>query len=513
MLRVWLTHAPHGRACSHELPHAPSVNKMSGRVQDILTRFAGCSLSEQLHLLRVLPSLVSVDFISHLPSLAVVKILTLLSVEEVTICLRVSRSWYESISHCKEYWLRICNSVGLSNARVRDHLPKHAGSTKNVGLSAWNHYRGIRTACSDCRPKVHIVPHVHNEFYPGRGNLIVWKDKTERRKLLSDSFELFGRPFAMTESARVMWAHSCNTKMVLATSDASWGVISTDGGLQFWNDYTIVDLVSERIGEACNKCALVARVKQSSQKMKCTVQLVYLHPGCSTVNVQEYECSIANKFALTESSFLHLESVSLVPSCDCSAPSESSLCYEHYLLVQVGGAILSFVHRHNAERKLEQLHCYSPSNNPTALTSAVFLGNRFRLSEDQCLVAMTSSNRVCVWDLRNQCTICEAVIPIASSRAHSWCCLAIGHLYAVVCNEDSADVAIICVSNGQLLHKFKLARHPMVVSNLFLLEQGWLSSIDIPFPNNFNFAYTRWAVYPNGWSCVITMCDQHNHYC
>ena len=470
------------------MSHAKYRTEMSGKVEEILTKFTSCSLPEQLHLLRILPRLVSVDFISHLPSLAVAKILTLLSVEEVTICLCVSRSWYKTISDCREYWLQVCNSVGLSNAWVGDLLPKYAGSTKNVAVSAWSHYRWIRTACSDYKPKVHVVLYASNNFYTGRGNQIVWNEEIEWHKFSTEGFEPFHRPRIMTGRARVMWAHSCDTKIVLATSDASWGVLYNDGSAQFWNDHTVVNLVSGQIGEACNKCGLVSYVTQSLQKPKFTVKLVYLHPGSSTANIQEHELNIADQFSLTEKSFLHLESASLVSS-DCRALSESSLCYKHSLLIQVGGTILTFAHQHGTEKKLEQLHCYCPSNDPTALTSAVYLGNRFRLSEDQCLAAITSSNRLCVWDLVNQCTTCEAVIPITSCRTYSWRCLAIGHLFALVCNEDSSDVAIVCVLNGRLLQKFKIARRQTTVGKLFPMEQAWLNAIDQPVANNLNFVY------------------------
>ena len=473
---------------SYRTSHARTslrANRMSKRVDDIVTRFGCCSLAEQLHLLRVLPSLVSVDFISLLPSPTVVKILTFLSVEEVTICLRVSRSWYDSISHCKEYWLGVCNSVGLSYTCARDR------STKNVALSAWNHYRGIRRACLDYKPKIHVIPYACNEFYPSRGTQIVRNEGVESFKQSPNSFEMLrGVHYTMARRCLVMWAHRCDTKIVLATNDASWGVIHDDGGTQFWNDNAIVDLALERIGEACNRCGLVACVARSQPKPNFMVRLVCLHPGCSTANVQEYKCTIANQFALAENSFLHLESVSLVSSRNGSAQTESQLCREHYVLLQVGGAILTFVHRYGTERKLQPLHCYCPNNDPTTLTSAVFLGNRFRLSDDQCLVAMTSSNRLCVWDLRNRRTVCETMIPMICSRAHSWRCVAVGHLYALVCTDHSSDVIIVCVSNGRPLHKFKIGKHGKVAGKLFLLEQGWLNSIDLPITNNLNFVYT-----------------------
>lgn len=482
-----------------------AADDSSSRTDLICDLFLQCTHQEQLALIERLPRLITRDFIAYLPTPLTARILSFLALSDVMVCLRVNKTWKQTVEECEPYWLEVCSSVGVT-AEILEK--KRYSALMSYALRAWRHALRVRTMFSSkgYMSTVESKHLVHSEAaraysggraqrrqyetsYAGNGNVLclgkgVGTDALLLHVTLPGTTMYTERGLRVCSGWSITWSFvSKNSKYItFSTSDARWGRLekgSTEAeykSLNFWNDTTPVSIGEVRLA-GCHKCSLITEVNKTAiAENTWSYRTIELDSSKRAVTQTVSEVNLI--IPIRPVNYVHLESIALIPHSGAKSGSQKGKpCQEHFLLLQLGTAI--GVYRLTSTlTEPEQVTLLCPYNDPSTVASVLQLGHKFSISSDFSLISLCTANTLHVWSLSKLDLLSMVTIPVHYGSPFQWRCLAVGRLYSLVHNQ--ARVLVVCTCTRYVIQEFSITSS-LSAQDMYCLcspsEQAWLNTI------------------------------------
>ena len=472
-------------------------------MEEICELFLQCSHSEQLILMKKLPSLIRRDFIGQLPLLALVRVLHHLPTKDIISCLRVCRYWYTTIKSCDIYWRSVCLQCGLSLDVVGEYCRKEKeGNIMNVALRSEIHVSNIKQTLgkSTLVSSINRIPNVsssvrlfsHQDCY-GKVALTASSSRHSRSAIeivahYNEMDELL-ITFPLVQLCRIVCGcHADSESIVYATNLADWGKMHCPSAKnQLWSDDKVVSSCAKIA--ACRKCGLIVEGEpqphaKGEGQVTWKMEFVCLDFRIQSVRrAQRY--AVLKKVTIPENEYSSIQSMALLSA----SLSAEGTCSEHWVLIQLGSGIAVFSfhgHTKNSEpisksdspTGLEHVNTYIPQGH--TLLSLNSLGDTFRLSYDDKLLGLIICDVLYVWDV-----ISFSLLSTTHLRRHigaeQYRCslLAVGNLYSVIHSIDSQYSYLHVLSstvNDKVLLSLSVCKKEEM-GFCAPIRQGWLNHL------------------------------------
>ena len=433
----------------------------TGRVAEIYDLFLQCSHSEQLILIKKLPSLIRRDFIGQLPLLALVRVLHHLPTKDIITCMRVSRDWYTAIKNCDIFWRSVCLQFGLSSAIVSEYcLIEKEGSIMNVALRSEMHISNIKQTLGKCTfvSNMNRIPNVsssvqlysHQDCY-GKVALTASSSRHSRSTIeivahYNEMDELL-ITFPLIQLCRIICGcHADSESIVYATNLADWGKMHCPSAKnQLWSDCKVVSSYAKIA--ACRKCGLIAEAEpqphvKGENLVAWKVEFICLDFRISSVKrVQRY--AVLKEVIIPENDYSSIQLMALLSS----SLSTEGACCEHWLLIQLGGGVAVFsiygdtnifepINKSDSPTDLEHVNTFIPQGH--TLLSLSSLGDTFRLSYNDKLLGLILCDVLYVWDVSSFSLLSTTHLRQHIGAGQYRCSLlAVGNIYSLIHSIDS----------------------------------------------------------------------------
>ena len=484
-----------------------SLDDSSSRVELICQLYLQCTHEDQLALIDLLPRLITRDFIAYLPTPLTARILSFLPLAEVLKCLRVSKTWKQTVEECEPFWLEICSGVGVTADILQK---KRYARLMSYALRAWRHAMRVRRMFSkdgyvltvESKHLVHTEAsrdysggraqrRQYETSYAGFGNVLclgkgVGSDALLLHVNLPGTTMYTERGMRVCSGWKISWSFvSKNSKRItFCTSDARWGQLEKGSSeaeyksLCFWNDTTPVSIGEVRIS-GCAKCSLVVSVdKTAIAENVWSYRAIELDPSKRVV--METKSKVSPIIPIRTPTYVHLESIALLPQPGGKCGSQKGKSHhDHYLLLQLGTAI-SVLRLTSSYTNPEQVALLCPYNDHSTVMSVLQIGHKFSVSTDFTLLSLCTTNDLHVWSLANMDLVSTVTVPVRYGSPYQWRCLAVGHLFSLLHNQSKA--VIVCTHTGHVIQEFcPPARIFTDQQDMYCLhspaEENWLNTI------------------------------------
>ena len=492
-------------ARAHDMDTDYSLDESSSHVDAICNLFLRCTHQDQLALIQLLPHLITRDFIAYLHTPLTARILSFLPLADVLKCLRVSKTWRQTVQECEPFWLDVCSSVGVTSNILQK---KRYGNLMSYTLRAWRHADRVHRMFSSNGYVLTVESKhlIHSEAaraysggraqrrqyetsYAGSGNVLclgkgVGADALLLHVTLPGTTMYTERGLRVCSGWQVTWSFvSKNSKYItFSTSDARWGRLEKGSSeaeyksLCFWNDTTPVSIGEARIA-GCARCSLIVEVdKTAVAENVWSYRAIELDPTKRVVT--QTHSVVSPIIPIRTENYVHLESIALLPHPSSKTGASRGKCHEHHLLLQLGTAIavLRLPPNHTDP---EHISLLCPYNDTSTVTSVLQIGHKFSVSSDFSLLSLCTTNTLHVWSLIQMDLVSTVTVPVRYGSPFKWRCLAVGHLFSLLHNDTKA--IIVCTHAGHVIQEFCPPANTFSQQDMYCLtspaEENWLNTI------------------------------------
>ena len=465
-------------------------------MEEICYLFSQLHYREQIQVMRALPCLIKVDFLTELPVLAVERILSYLPVMDAVKASMVCWRWRKNLMNCRKYWMAVCTCAGLSDAYVSSWIVEKHSSLVELALTVYRHV---------CKVKA-VLPLSDDINRLQQGNCLIWKVVVNPHLYFSVSshgkaimYEEFqnGSKFSYTTNVispvlasqqfeqyfQVSWVSVYRNSLIIVTNDAEWIKIENGTTKQRWIDSEVVSSLQTMFG-VCSRCGLLIQVCRNNRfnnMLNWTVVCVVLietdaqtHRVSSAINLSTLDMH------LKENDAIFLQSVALVPA----SPEICNFCSCHFLLVQFNSCVIMYTvtcdYKATSSLKIVQQRVFYMTDIP-CINTLVDLTNRrntFRISVTNNTIALVNRFKLFIWDIRS---IKSASSFDLLSLFRTNCdplLIAVGDVYCAVECRLNRVLNVISVLTGGIVYSITIPvyKNPRDEMHLCLLQQDWMNS-------------------------------------
>ena len=479
-------------------------SKQSGKkkIESLLALVKTCSYQEQVDFVNALGDYLHKDFLSHLPSKLVEKVLSYLSVEDAVNCTTVSKKWNEVVAACSVFWDRKTRELGLNEAVVQELMESKFKNLKDLCICAWSQQNRIHSLVI-YNPLVGRNPVASggNFLYAGHGVMLRYNEQNGHASV---TIERIISPHALVEIAsfnaapgtgRIKWASASEDYVLWKELGGVWkgyDITSLGGELEQWRDESAS--VGFHSISFCRTCHMVSVVSEAEDDTEVwDLQIIKLNEGRASVCKVVYPLLLDGILKSKKRHFLGGK-VTLISSSGLR--DEDGFCQSHRVSLQVDSKLVLYqlksvplneqlllIQQFLPNSRLSKpLHIFSPV---TVEEELLFDHNvssgqpHYCHSYDLHTVALLHESFLYVWSM--DFFTLESQVDLTSSSLPSDCkCIAVGDICAVLASKTRGKCFVLLTRTGEILLETSVSwacapQQPARLDFYAPINEQWLS--------------------------------------
>ena len=481
------------------------------------------------------PLKLHVDFLSCLPSVAVVKILSYLKGEDCVHCLSVSKSWRETVCSFPSYWRKACLEFGLPEDLIRGHTkegespvnlfvvankqrqlissgspvilgdlqqltcPESAAVNTNQIVNAGNGIVAVVTIDRSVSSSTHMSLSSHGASYQGTPILVFNPPKCVIKEIIlfrnnktTGHFQPFTTlcfPGRWSLLARA-YTHEHLHWIVLILRNSDDYTREAYFKVSLQPPTTVYPKINVSYGggtytSCCQSCSLMVAVShRTMEKPPWTWKIDILEVGSqslSSTTVPIYHLSRLQRVISSNRQLISLHPY-LLP--DIESPSSlgvSGLCYSHRLLLWRATDSTIVLHKLFKTSKVnyqitqEPEYVFSPFDSDSDCKGQAPGGYEVCTSSDNNLLALVnwSPRSLHVWNLKTHGKVSSVS---EHYRGLHWMkMIALGHIYSII--EERNEIMVISTQDGQIIRRITKSQLGLGNVSTHVVNEEWLNDI------------------------------------
>ena len=460
-------------------------SRLSGdkKIKSLLTLVKACSYPEQVDFIDALNEYLYKDFLSHLPSKLVERVLSFVTVEDAVTCTMVGKKWNEVVGACVVFWDRKARELGLGEDVVQDLLKRKFKSLKDLCICAISQQSRIHSLMVH-RPLVGKNPSTLGAIflYAGHGVMLRY---SELNGIAQVTIERIISPHTLVEiaaiavkpcSGRIKWASASEDYVMWKQLDGYWNgydITSLEGEVEQWVDEPVFQGFHSIT--FCRSCHLVSIVSEAEDDAEVwDLQVIKLDGGRATVRKMVYPLPLERiqKLWKKKRHFLGGEVILISNSTD---RDENGFCQSHRVCLQVDSKLVVYqlksiplseqmllIQQFRPNSQLSKpIHVFSPvtleEESFSLMDHQVAKGRpHYCYSSDHSRVALYHESILYIWnlDLYKE----DSQVDLFHLNLPSDCkCVAVGSIYAILTSNSHGKCSVILPRTGTILLEMSCA--------------------------------------------------------
>ena len=457
-------------------------------------------------------SVVTVDFICHLPLELVAEILSFIAISDVLSCMMVCREWHDKILSLQSYWRRAVKCLGVSPYLIQKNVGEGFHDYFTLALKVWKGRKYISSSapevshssvrfhhrtyfhCTYCRHGT-LVGSLYEDFVPVA--TLVYKFQPGSKRLMKKN--QFA-PVIRSPLGRICWSNVFCDYLLIATACGLWVGYDLPTNRQLL-DWKGPELYDQSVSICCCEyCYLVVTVKLVSHRrsMESYWELDIITLGRGHTLPTLSHCSIATT-DYVPSSIVSYGCKNVAILSKVGSRYKKEFCNSHSLILQWANTVA--IHTVDSDRQISQipLKVFDSDMNDLSrdtLQESKHRNTPFLLSSDNSLIGFIFADKLHVWNLNMLTHESSVCIQRSHKDAHVHL-LGLGHLYSLIGYESQdGQLKVALTRSGKSIfstHGFSgvfsdrqqtIGTPPPYFLFLGVVDEHWLNDVRaLPHPS------------------------------